>query len=144
MSRSRAFTLIELLVVISIIAVLTAVLLPNLIGIRGRAADARKKADLKDFQAALRLYYNDHQAYPGQTISPGQQFNPSVLGDEDTGRFTDGTYSTDLPEEAAYAPDGTDGYKMYAVLDNEADPDILTSQAKCGGSGTEAYYVCAQ
>jgi prepilin-type N-terminal cleavage/methylation domain-containing protein len=130
-SRStKAFTLIELLVVISIIAVLTAILLPNLVGIRGRAADARKKADLKDFQAALRLYYNDNQAFPA-----------SLSGIDE---FTNGTYSTDTPEDAVYVQQGEDGYDMYVVLTNTADPDIGTSQSKCGGAVADAFYVCAR
>ncbi len=128
-SRStKAFTLIELLVVISIIAVLTAILLPNLVGIRGRAADARKKGDLKDFQAALRLYYNDNQAFPPDTL-------PTT--------FTDGTYSTDVPE-GTYDQLTDDSYNFFVTLSNEADPDIAESQSKCGGSGDGVYYVCAR
>ncbi|MDA1079963.1 MAG: type II secretion system protein [bacterium] len=137
MKNSKAFTLIELLVVISIIAVLTAILLPNLVGIRGRAADARKKADLKDFQAALRLYYNDNQAYPTAT---GDDSNVLPV----TG-FTDGTYSSAVPEYLTYENvSGTDGYIMGVELINTADPDIGTSQDKCGGSGAGVYYVCAR
>jgi len=133
MQKHIGFTLIELLVVISIIAVLTAVLLPNLVGIRGRAADTRKKADLKDFQSALRLYYNDNQVYPSDLTNAG---------------FTNGTYSTALPEYGGYAQTGSgDGYNMYASLDNTADEDIDKSKAKCGVSLTPAtadYYVCAR
>lgn len=125
----RAFTLIELLVVISIIAVLTALLLPNLIGIRGRAADARKKADLKDFQAALRLYYNDNQAFPAN------------LSDS---KFLDGTYSTDTPADAVYVRSTEDSYDLYVLLDNTVDPDIAESKAKCDGTVAGAYYVCAR
>ena len=139
MSRSRAFTLIELLVVISIIAVLTAVLLPNLVGIRGRAADARKKADLKDFQAALRLYYNDHQEFPGSLTD--------TVTYPDINRFTNGDYSSNFPVYTAYAPaaDG-ESYDLYVLLDNTADPDILASKTKCGTTADTAnnYYVCAQ
>lgn len=126
---STAFTLIELLVVISIIAVLTAILLPNLIGIRGRAADARKKADLKDFQSALRLYYNDNQAYPA---------------DLSDAKFTDDTYSSDIPADAVYIQNSEDSYNLYVLLNNTADPDITESRTKCGGAVANAYYVCGR
>ncbi|NCN82957.1 MAG: type II secretion system protein [Candidatus Pacebacteria bacterium] len=126
----RAFTLIELLVVISIIAVLTAILLPNLVGIRGRAADARKKADLKDFQSALRLYYNDHQAYPADLSSHDE--------------FTNGTYSTDTPADAVYIQNSEDSYNLYVLLNNTDDPDITESRAKCDGVVANVYYVCGR
>ncbi|NCN06973.1 MAG: prepilin-type N-terminal cleavage/methylation domain-containing protein [Candidatus Pacebacteria bacterium] len=130
------FTLIELLVVISIIAVLTAILLPNLVGIRGRAADARKKADLKEFQSALRLYYNDNQKYPEEADL-----------DEATGPFQNGTYSISVPEDSEYVRLSDDAYNMYVTLTNEADPDINESKTKCGISldpDNFDYYVCAR
>lgn len=40
---SKAFTLIELLIVIAVIGILVAVILPNLIGMRERAQDTKKK-----------------------------------------------------------------------------------------------------
>lgn len=125
------FTLIELLVVIAIIAVLTAILLPNLVGIRGRAADARKKADLKDFQAALQLYYNDNQAFPVNLT--------------DVAKFTDGTYSSDFPAYTGYTSDG-ESYDLSVLLDNAGDPDVLASKQKCGTTADTAnnFYVCGR
>src|SRR3989304_4722403 len=63
----KGFSLIELLVVITIIAALVAVALPNFLGARQRARDAKKKAELRELKSALRLYYNDFNSYPGGT-----------------------------------------------------------------------------
>lgn len=63
-SEVRGFTLVELLVAMSILAVLMAVLLPNLMGSRQRARDSKRMADLQAVKGALRMYYNDNQTYP--------------------------------------------------------------------------------
>ncbi len=60
----RGFTLIELLVVIAIIAMLASIILASLNAARNKAADVRRKADLKQLQTALELYYSDNNAYP--------------------------------------------------------------------------------
>lgn len=61
----QGFTLIELLVVISIIAILSAFLMANFIGVRQRGRDAERKSDLRQIQSALELYRADNGKYPG-------------------------------------------------------------------------------
>ncbi|OGG04333.1 hypothetical protein A2Z33_04265 [Candidatus Gottesmanbacteria bacterium RBG_16_52_11] len=78
---TEGFTLIELIIVIGIIAIILAFSISNLLGARGRARDARAKAELRELKTALRLYYNDYQNYPvssgtdiqgcGLQIAPG-------------------------------------------------------------------------
>lgn len=70
--RRSGFTLVELLVSISIISLMLAFLLPNLMGARERARDAQKKQDLNTIKTALRLFYNDAQGYP---VYPGGPYS---------------------------------------------------------------------
>lgn len=63
-NKKSSFTLIELLVVIAIIGLLSTVVLVSLSGVRARARDTRRKADMRTIQTALEEYYNDNNAYP--------------------------------------------------------------------------------
>ncbi|HVY67669.1 MAG TPA: type II secretion system protein [Patescibacteria group bacterium] len=62
--EQRGFTLIELLVVISIIGLMASVVLVSLNGARKKARDAKRLADIRQFQSALELYYADNNQYP--------------------------------------------------------------------------------
>ena len=62
--NEKGFTLIELLVVIAVIGILAAVVLASLNDARAKARDAKRLADVKQFQNALELYRNDTGAYP--------------------------------------------------------------------------------
>ena len=61
MHKPRAFTLVELLVVIAIIAVLTALLIPAVANVRGRAAHARCAAQLHDIGQMLQMYFGENR-----------------------------------------------------------------------------------
>jgi prepilin-type N-terminal cleavage/methylation domain-containing protein len=58
-SKNKGFTLIELLVVISIISLLSAIVLTSLNSARARARDTKRITDLKQFQLAMLLLYED-------------------------------------------------------------------------------------
>ncbi|NCO11970.1 type II secretion system protein [Candidatus Pacearchaeota archaeon] len=141
---NKGFTLIELLVVISIIGVLTALLLSNFVGIRGRAKDTKLKGDLEQLKTAMRLYYNDNQKYPDNTFdscnltpcAPGEEFNDGMSGT---------VYMKVLPEYSEYVQtDGGDGFYAGVILSNASDADIANSVAECGIGGTaNTFYVCA-
>lgn len=64
MRASRGFTLIELLVVIAIIALLASVVLASAGSLREYSRDAKRIADLDQFEKALELYYHENDSYP--------------------------------------------------------------------------------
>lgn len=146
---SKAFTLIELLIVIAVIGILVAVILPNLIGMRERAQDTKKKNDLVQIKNALRMYYNDYNAYP-------QDHGGQICCDVPTGCDTicnsaltvaGQTYTKDLPTTFDFSYSQTysgEGFLLTVELDNISDQDILTSQERCNFSTQTAttFVVC--
>lgn len=131
LTKKFAFTLVELLVVISIIGTLVAILLPNLMGARERARDAQKIQDANAIKNALRMYYNDNQAYPtpnvaGTVVLPTSYMKASGLG------FT-------------YSQVTTDDFTIKVPLESGQGDDDLESQRKCGIGITvdKIYAVCA-
>lgn len=58
--RGAAFTLIELLVVLAIISILSALLLPVLIGAKEKARRAACKNSMRQFTLCIHLYGGDH------------------------------------------------------------------------------------
>lgn len=141
----KGFTLIELLIVIAIIGTLTALILPNLQGVRERARDAARKSDLNAIQQALRLYYNDHQSFPltddltwGSPLLDGSTTYISYLPYDPISTPTS-------PTEYLYTSDGI-SYTLVATLENKSDKDITFSQAGCSGGPTDdvSYVVCEE
>lgn len=74
----NGFTLIELLIVIAIISILATLLMVNLVGVRQRARDGQRKADLRQIQSALELYRSDQSTYP--TSGSGDGYFPTSCG----------------------------------------------------------------
>jgi prepilin-type N-terminal cleavage/methylation domain-containing protein len=66
MSR-KGFTLIELLVVIVIIGLLATIVLVSLNNARKKARDTKRLSDMRTIITALEMYYDDNNAYPGNT-----------------------------------------------------------------------------
>lgn len=138
MQKKSGFSLIELLVVISIIAVLVAVLLPNMIGARERAADAKLKSKLRQFGTAMRLYYNDHGSYPtaGNLNAIKALVGPSS------------DYMKDTIDELAYYNVVSDynGFVACVPLQNTADRDTAAYDTSCFTSGldpaVQSNYFC--
>ncbi len=130
----KGFTLIELLVTISIIAIISTVLLANFNAARERGRDAQRKADLRNIQTALRLYYNDYGGYPDNTTGGaikgcGQGGIYECPWDNPDQSFTADTkvYMSVLPDDPLpsqnYQYDQTDSdtYTLQACLENRSD-----------------------
>ena len=64
MKNKKGFTLIELLIVIAIIGILSAALLPTIIGGPARGRDAARLGNLNSTVAALEAYNSDMGSYP--------------------------------------------------------------------------------
>lgn len=142
MKLIKGFTLIELLVVIAIIGVLSTLLVANFGAARERARDAQRKADLRNLQTALRLYYNDYGHYPVGTGTIEGCDDGTISCDwGGSWTTTSQTYMSVMPEDPNptedydYQSAGTTDYTLTACLEN-------TSDERCGatctsGSGCE-------
>lgn len=64
MNREKGFTLIELVVVLSVLAVLTAVLTPMVVGVIEDGRKARAKADVKTIGGAILAFNKDLNNWP--------------------------------------------------------------------------------
>ena len=123
-NTQTGFSLIELLVVLTIIALLGAVIGPQLIGNLSDAKSDTTKIQIEDFGAALDLFYLDNGRYP--TTEEGLRaliFAPADLG------AWDGPYlkKNTIPQDAwgndyRYEAPGTNGlYDLYSYgADNAA------------------------
>lgn len=128
----KGFTLIELLVVISIVAILSALLMANFIGVRQRSRDATRKSDLQNIRQALELYRADVGSYPNAIVCGNQLVNPndtSVIYMQEipcdpisSGQSTEYEYSYDA---------GNNSYELDACIENAADAEntIASCQA---------------
>ncbi len=167
-SLSRGFSLIELLVVIGIVAMLISVTIPNLLGARQRAKDAKRKAETNQLKSALRLYYNDYNKYPAAVSVGIGKLNyiagcaatgagncpcSSTLDFAAGGAGCDNIYMKKFPSELGssmyyYQRSSGDDFCLKVPLDNPSDPEIASSQSRCASvctgvySGSD-YVVCA-
>lgn len=170
--NKKAFTLIELLVAIAIIATLIGLAIPNFLGARSRAKDARRKGEVQQLKNALQLYYNDYHAYPasangtangvsvfnyisgcgatGDSLCPAGCTSDFAAG----GTGCDTVYTSKFPGELGssmfyYQQSSGADFCLKVPLENASDSDIANSQAKCATvctglySGTD-YITCSE
>ena len=60
----KAFTLIELLIVVAIIAILSAIAVPNFLEAQTRAKVSRVKSDFRTLSLAFHAFFLDHNDFP--------------------------------------------------------------------------------
>lgn len=133
------FTLIELLVVITVIGALSGILLGviNSSGVRAKARDSQRIADIKKIQTALELYFADNRAYPVSNGGTGndswEQIGPGSTGNQIVGALQP-SYIDPVPQD----PQGESA--------NNADPcgspDFQRYHYRTQNSG-QTYYLAA-
>lgn len=168
--QTSGFTLIELIIVIGIIALIIAFSVSNLLGARGRARDAKSKAEVREMKSALRLYYNDFQSYPALGASSPWimgcgvdgtdlcTLNPACGIEFASGASCATAYMKRLPRLAdnsdvsyVYGVNATaDDFCLLVSLENAADNDISVSQQRCASvcaalitDAAHQYAMCA-
>ena len=140
-NKKNGFSLVELLVVMFIIAILTGVLLPNLMGARQKAKDAQRIGDADAMKEALRMYYNDNQSYP-EDDSTMRDVLPSYMP-----AVPDWTDPSDTVIGFSYQSTDTD-HDTFIIrfnLESASGDEDINSQLKCGISTPTngVYAVCA-
>ena len=109
-SDSKGFTLVEMLIVISIIALLAGVLFANLDSAQQKAQDAKRIADVKQLEVALRLYYDRNHAYPEETTVEGSQSSWEVSFIPNFMEYLDQYVPTRIPKDPINSGPPTDNF----------------------------------
>jgi prepilin-type N-terminal cleavage/methylation domain-containing protein len=86
--RTAGFTLIELLIVMVIIAILVAVVIPQLFGTKDKAFVAAMRSDLRNLETAQEAYFSDWQAYTPTLSNLTFRVTPRVSISIDSGTAT--------------------------------------------------------
>lgn len=129
----KGFTLIELLVVISIVAILSALLMANFIGVRQRSRDATRKSDLQNIRQALELYRADIGSYPASIQCDNSLVNPDDGAVVYMQEIPCDPISSSQQTEYLYTYNsGNNTYTLDACIENSADTDNTISS--CQGS----------
>jgi prepilin-type N-terminal cleavage/methylation domain-containing protein len=88
MRRNAGFTLIELLIVMVVIAILVAVVIPQLFGTKDKVFVSSMRSDLRNLQTAQEAYYSDWQAYTPTLSNLTFRLSPKVAVSVDSGTAT--------------------------------------------------------
>ena len=139
--NNSGFTLIELLIVIAIIGVLATLLMVNFIGVRQRARDAQRKADIRELQAALEIYRSDIGQYPDSSANypagcgTGAQLTngltPPTIYMQTIPCDPNGTGASNYNGGKYYYSGGGSNYILCACLENSADSQGVSNDATC-------------
>ncbi len=144
--KNKGLTLVELIVVMLLLAALATTGLGSYLRSLQRARDSQRKADLAQVQRALEAYFNDRGKYPSSS-SDGKIMGCGSAGTSvcDWGSYfgiseTQPTYMQKLPVDPktasgqtyVYQSSGGVDYRLYAKLENEDDPQIISTTVSCG------------
>ena len=122
LGAERGFTLIEVMIVVAIIAILAAILIPNVVNARAQAQTSACESNLRAIATAAELYYADNNSYPQQAGNV-----QDILGSASGGTSTT-VYLKNIPRDPAAASDAS---YAYAPVDSGQGYTIT-----CPGSHT--------
>ena len=132
-NRHSGFTLIEIMVVVVILAVLGALVVPNILGKVDTARVTAAKTDINSIKTALDLYRLDNFRYP--TTEQGLQALVKQPADPAITNYPPHGYLTTLPKDPwgnpyIYVSPGSDG-RDFEITSYGRD-------GKPGGEGPDA------
>jgi len=122
-SRAQAFTLIELLIVIAIIAILSAIAIPNFLEAQTRAKVARAMADMRSLATGIESYFVDYNAYPRGRPEGADKPNYVPLSRRMVTLTTPVAYITRIPPDVFPATgwNGEGGTTQFTMEEKDLD-----------------------
>lgn len=121
----RAFTLVELLVTMAVVALLVALLLPALAGVRRASKNSGCLSNLHQIAVSVQVYAAQHKnVYPGDWLT--EPAEPYGFDPGEAGRVSI------CPSDPAHGP------VSYGLISPIGDLRCLTPAAECFGTSTVA------
>ncbi len=146
LGKNRGFTLMELLVVVAVMMILAVLGLSSYLFSIKKSHDVVRKSDLAAIAKGLEAFANDFTVYPDddgagkiKACDSGAGLVACSWGDPMTARpnGTAQTYLIKIPKDPVsgqyyYYIKTTDGFKLYAGLENISDPSYADAGISCG------------
>lgn len=133
-TREAGLTLVEMIVVLAIIALVAALIVPNIIGRPDQARVTVAQSDLKSISAALKMYRLDNGDYPS-TAQGLAALASKPSGEPQPRNYAAGGYLDKVPVDPWGNP-----YVYKSPGENGAGFDLASNgkDGKQGGEGLDA------
>ncbi|MFY9270523.1 MAG: type II secretion system major pseudopilin GspG [Candidatus Manganitrophaceae bacterium] len=129
----KGFTLIEIMVVITILAILSVLVVPKLVGRTDEARRVAAKVQIKNIEQALQMYKLDSGVYPSTEQGLDALVRKPSVGQAPK-NWREGGYLPKVP------PDPWGNPFIYASPGSHGDYDLVShgSDGEGGGEGKDA------